>query len=625
MKRVFNSKKGVGVYQSSPVVTRHNAKELHVGTNSLLVVFLLGITLAIAYSLNVFDPIYLKGLDHDLMFAGTFVSVILGVSCYEFWNIGKRSLYSFHFMLSRTLSREMIPLFFVRDYAFAIGHNTVYKQLELPAGLRKLGCISICLLITVITVDNRAFTKVKTLPEVLFESNTDFCPEQSKEELDTTIEPGCELVIRAFQLGYSQDLGSCAPKEIAPEKLSVCDKRRVDEPYFHYASRLLVSAGSKIAAVMSGSEIEKIEKKFALQWQQVENLRDYQLYAMSAAPRASHHIWTNLPAPNSDIHQAFIDVFQPNYCLDTFQNQTNTIKLDNEDERKKGQLLEHVYGQLLFNPKVKRTVGLCKEYQIHWDADREVCDQLAEAPVQVLAEYKVLPEIELVLKRHDIAQAITALDEKLAQLDMVDALGVSDNRVNEGATPASTLKGEENTGTLQKTLIDKSKIAKNKRFRSKEEIVSFSCFMQGQKTASREDMLTLHQDKFKVRTYEFKPSSTLGESQIAMYKNFARVMDREFHYTQLSSRSDLALPVSSAEEADSAAPSNTSTVDQKAYLQNSAYMLARLELLNNIDIFLGNDWVLEREDLLEVYPFHVHLQNYVESFRVEYQQDHGRL
>ena len=48
-------------------------------------------------------------------------------------------------------------------------------------------------------------------------------------------------------------------------------------------------------------------------------------------------------------------------------------------------------------------------------------------------------------------------------------------------------------------------------------------------------------------------------------------------------------------------------------------------MLENVDIFLGNNWVLEREDLLGVYPYHIHLKNYVESFRAEYQESRGRL
>ena len=60
-------------------------------------------------------------------------------------------------------------------------------------------------------------------------------------------------------------------------------------------------------------------------------------------------------------------------------------------------------------------------------------------------------------------------------------------------------------------------------------------------------------------------------------------------------------------------------------LESPDYLLSRLETLENVDIFLGNNWVLERKDLLDVYPYHVHLRNYVDSFRDTYRDKHGRL
>lgn len=157
--------------------------------------------------------------------------------------------------------------------------------------------------------------------------------------------------------------------------------------------------------------------------------------------------------------------------------------------------------------------------------------------------------------------------------------------------------------------------------------MSFHCFMDKQdaSTQRQEQNFDLNGNTFTVRSYEFTGPDELGESQIAMYKNFAKVMDAQFHYSQLSSRSDVALRSTENSSEESPNGSTKEVINQEKYLQNDQYLLARLEILNNIDIFLGNDWVLEREDLLEVYPFHVHLQNYVESFRVEYQQSSGRL
>jgi hypothetical protein len=55
------------------------------------------------------------------------------------------------------------------------------------------------------------------------------------------------------------------------------------------------------------------------------------------------------------------------------------------------------------------------------------------------------------------------------------------------------------------------------------------------------------------------------------------------------------------------------------------FWLTKLDLLRDADLFLGNDWLAERPDLLEVYPYHLHLQNFIEIFRRQYKQHEGRL
>jgi hypothetical protein len=44
-----------------------------------------------------------------------------------------------------------------------------------------------------------------------------------------------------------------------------------------------------------------------------------------------------------------------------------------------------------------------------------------------------------------------------------------------------------------------------------------------------------------------------------------------------------------------------------------------------VDIFLEPDWLSRRTDLLEVYPYHLHLKNYVRLFRKQYLLARGRL
>ena len=99
-----------------------------------------------------------------------------------------------------------------------------------------------------------------------------------------------------------------------------------------------------------------------------------------------------------------------------------------------------------------------------------------------------------------------------------------------------------------------------------------------------------------------------------MYKEFSKLMEKKFHYSKLTSRSDLDIGLGT---------SGVASVQDS--FEAPSYLFTRLEKLKNVDIFLGNQWILEREDLLEIYPYHVHLKNYVKSFRSEYSNSRGRL
>ena len=131
---------------------------------------------------------------------------------------------------------------------------------------------------------------------------------------------------------------------------------------------------------------------------------------------------------------------------------------------------------------------------------------------------------------------------------------------------------------------------------------------------NKKSKFSLEKTDFTVTTRYFPVIGNYGESQIAMYNEFSKVLEDRFHYSPLTSRSDVEIEGVS---------SNAS--DKEKYLEEPSYLFSRLDILKNVDIFLGNSWVLEREDLLGIYPYHVHLQNYVNTFRAKYQERHGRL
>lgn len=583
---------------------------LHIGTNSLSLVLVLFICLITAYKTDVLNWSYLKGIDNDLSFVIGLFSIILGVGFYSFWQLGKKSLYTLHYTKSKYMPEGVNILFTYNSFSFAISNKTKVKAntVELPAVIRQVLSVSIFLSFAIIALDNGEFDKLKKFPAEIFQAEGDFCP-NSEDALDAPPKQGCELIIRAYKLGYAKDLGICEPKKIDPEKLEVCQKRREDEPYLHYMSRLLLSSIDKQIAFFENNKAKQIEDKFRLQLKELEVLKDYKKYAISAAPRASHHIWTNLPYPENKFIEQYRKYVTPSYCIEQFQNQTNTVRLEKDDARRDSRTLEHVYGQLLFNPKSKKSVAFCKEYKIHWNSKPDTCKRFAKNPKAVLRESKVLAEVEQVLKRHDIANSILSLDEKIKKIESIPASAKN----NKSKSKNKEKKSSKNT----KGKIIKVKIAKDKQqIRKKSELVSFQCFMQTDKKRkkSRRNKVKLDNTKFLVRTRYFPKIESDGDSQISMYKEFSKVMENRFHYSKLKSRSDINVELNLAQSQDDA-----------ELLQAPSYLFTRLEKLKNVDIFLGNKWVLERDGLLDIYPYHVHLQNYVTSFRSEYSESRGRL
>lgn len=581
---------------------------LHVGTNSAGLALAFFVCIIITFEAGVLNWSYLKEVNDGLSFFIGMLSIIIGLGFYNFWNLGEKSVYVLHLANIKFMPEGVDGVFNYKGFCFGVSKKVKLKVnvTEAPSVLRQVLSVGIFLSVMLVTLGNAGFDKIKKIPSEIVETESNFCPDK-EDSIDAPPKAGCELIVKAFKLGYAKDLGVCEPEEIAPEKLEVCQDRRADEPYFHYMSRLLIVSVEDKVKYFNEDRAKKIEDKFRLQLKELEVLKDYQRYAISAAPRASHHIWTNLPYPENTFVENYRKFFKPSFCIEQFQNQTNTVRLDDDDERRNSKILDHVYGQLLFNPKNKNTVAFCKEYKIHWGSQTDTCERFKTNPKAVLQESKVLDEVELVLKRHDIANAILSLEEEVNKIE---------NR------PASTEKDAlsksvkvEKPSKNKKSKIVKGKIAKDKQqIRKKNQLVSFQCFMQEKKSRSKRSKVELNGTDFLVRTRYFSEVEGDGNTQISMYREFSKILENRFHYSKLTSRSDIDIGIEVA-----------SGPGDKELLVDPSYLLTRLEKLKNVDIFLDNRWVLERDDLLDVYPYHVHLKNYIKSFRAEYGQSRGRL
>jgi hypothetical protein len=576
---------------------------LHLGTNSLALITVFAIVFLVAFRADVFDWRYLKGTSPKLAFMIGLFSVVFGMIFYRFWRLGQESLYSIHLAKTRFLPGDIVTLFRFRDFTLGIGKDLGLRVDELTSVTRRVLSIAIFLCLALITLDNTGYDKLEALPTAVAETDSTYCP--APEELEPPPpKEGCELIIRAYELGYADDLGVCEPDEAELAELKVCEKRRLGEPYLHFASRVVTRSVSDLSALFEEDSVDRVREKFEMQVRKIDELRDYQRYAMSAAPRASHHIWTNLPYPENALIREYRELLQPNYCVARFQNQPNTVELGRDDERQDSRLLEHVYGQLLFNPRGDLTVAYCKEFEIHWDSPADTCSRLAQNPVAVLDESDALEPVELVLKRHDIATTILELEAEMDGLDERARAALARQTGSEAAEPATTDE-----------LIADTVVADAQPLRDKSDLVSFQCLMQGEADSdTAEHEFSLDGTSFTARTRYVPRLTGRGEAQVAMYNGLAKLLEDSFHYSQYSSRSDMDIE-----------GARTGLGPEAGTLENPKYLLSSLEILKNVDVFIDNDWVLERDDLLGVYPYHVHLQNYVDSFRAAYREDRGRL
>ena len=580
------------------------------GSNSIILSVIFTIISFVSFKYDFLQWSYIKGLGNELSFFLCLFSVIFGLAFYYFWNLGQKSLYTIHLATHKLIPSGVYVIFSYKKYSFGLSTKTKTISSEFPKFIRAFLCIGIFFNLALITLDNSKFIKLEELPEKLAQNDSDFCETKNEETFETSIPEGCELIMRAYKLGYAKDLGECEPKKIDKKQLKVCLKRRNDEPFLHYAFRQIVTTVDKKTAFFEQQKWLNIKKKFDLQLQKLDLLRKYQAYAISAAPRASNHIWTNLPYPNNYFVEKYREIFRPNACVEEFQNQTNTVYLSKGDKNKDSKLLEHIYGQLLFNPKNKITVGFCKEYKIHWNAPQDICDKLATNPLSVLSQEDILPEIKLLIERHKLTNEILNMDDEIRKLEKNET---TDNIVDTKRLKINNVDDHDKT----KAKIVKTKIAKSKQdLRKVNEVISFQCLIQDEKSRSKvaKKTFSIEENKFTVKTKYFKKLAGKGETEVALYNELSRLLESNFHYSRLSSRSEISTKSSSDE-----------VEENKQLLNKPLYLLSRLEILKNVDIFLGNDWVLDRDDLLEVYPYHVHLQNYVKSFRKIYMENHGRL
>jgi hypothetical protein len=519
---------------------------------------LLAITAIAAWRFGILLPQRLLNPDWgSLFFAGCF-GVVVGTLMFRFLQLGVRSRQ--YFRLSRDSAVWESEAHFVGgDWLRVTVGDNHGEAFDLGAHSQRVLCVTLCLLVGLASLDARALGLVRRFRQGVTGVSSSYCPELEVEPpKDDPNAPGCELIKRAYALGYSKDLGECAVTRTRAAAAAVCTLRQRDEPFAHYAWRLLSGFWARLRSYTGPEYFRGLRRDFGARVARLDTIRGAQRQVLSSAPHASHHVFTNLPDPGTG-------AFREESCVDRYR-----FVPHRPDPRPRpgraSQVFEQVLAQLLFETRYEPPAGYCREYVVHWGAPEDACHRLAENPEAFLRGSGALSQVRAVLDRWRLGRELEGLGK----------------------------------GSSQRAL-------------EPSQFVSFQCYVERPGVAAPERFsgpFKLDDQQFVAEELKLAPSPADAALYLDRYDAVASLLVRGFHYGALLSEAGIEPGVAEGLEPSFSAKD---------------FLLTRLYGLENVDIFLEPGWISAREDLLEIYPYQLHLKNYVRVFRSQYTRERGRL
>ena len=535
-----------------------------IGTKTLATVGLLAVVTAGAFALGSFAPEHLatRGFG-TLLFVGCF-GVVVGTLVFRFWRFGEKSTHYFRWATEPS-SWDASEGHFLggRERRIVVGENRDGEAFDLsPRGRHFLAIVTAAVL-GLAAIGSRALEQLGGAYGHAMTATSSFCPEEEKKAAPVRDpnEPGCELVRRAYALGYAKSLGECAPKK-QDETLGVaghlvCARRQRDEPLLHFSWRLLAGFFESMHRSAGRGYFKQALADFRRRSSRLASLQSAESEMLTSAPHASHHIWTNLPSPGDG-------AFEERTCTSRY------LRLPHRpdpalDPKRASKVFEHVVGQLLFEATYDDAAGHCREYHVHWGAPADACQRLASSPESFLDATGALKDIRRTLDRYRVAGDLVAL--------------------------GGTAPPDPST------------------------FMSFSCYVEAPGETQRTSApFSLFGRTYSADQLRIAPSPADASLFIDRYAAVARLLVSGFHYG--SFLSDTAVDTGSG---------NAPEASLESAFNASDFLLTRTYELESIDIYLDPGWLANRPDLLDVYPYERHLKNYVEVFRRQYRRERRRM
>jgi hypothetical protein len=408
---------------------------------------------------------------------------------FRFWNLGLPSRHAFRFRNDASPFEPGEGHFLGgARQRITLGDNPG-DAFELPPRVQHAAYVAVALLLALGCIDARALDLLGRFQRRGATESSTYCPEGEAQPATAAFDPnapGCELVRRAVALGYASSLGDCEPKKPELQSGGVCNRRRRDEPPFHYAWRLLDGFWSRLRTSAGAGWFDKSRHEFRDRASHLGALRSAERQVLASAAHASHHIWTNLPDPGDG-------AFRAQTCADRYRWLAHRPTPPAGDKQA-SKVFEHVVAQLLFESRYEPAAGYCREYHVHWAAPADACERLAQAPEAFLAQSSALGEIRAVLDRQRLGRELASIGAGVAPKDALD--------------PAA--------------------------------FVSFQCYVEGDGAARTSTAFTLAGHRFSAETLRVRPSPRDAALFVDRYDAVARLLVHGFHYGRLLSEAGLA-------------------------------------------------------------------------------------
>ncbi|HYX36296.1 MAG TPA: hypothetical protein VE954_24595 [Oligoflexus sp.] len=359
---------------------------IRIGLKSLVLGLVVAGLIAFAGVQHLFDIRRVLSLQPEVLWLIGCLASFISLGLAFFLRSGRESPY--HLAIGRHEYRRpgSLPLLTVKGYGIWMGVQDEESASEFGrvsfALISGLGLLVFGLII----LQNRSLVLLQHFYHNMTKDYGHICRKEG-EEIVVAKPPkmGCELVKKAFALGYTKDLGDCAD-DPADQDEEICTHRQWDEPAAHYSYRLVERF---IKTLLTGSSPLKVDTE------KLPELVESHVQGFLGVPRSVIHIFTDLPEPGSWLTKARRRL-HPNHCQDELRELRFRMT---EQGAEPGAQLEDTLNHLLFSPAVGRNADYCRPYIIHWGAAANTCSELMSKGEAALDTYDVRQSIDAVMKR----------------------------------------------------------------------------------------------------------------------------------------------------------------------------------------------------------------------------------